>query len=503
MADVPISPGVEVPLASQDSQQRIPLSASLITQILVAVACLMGGAILPTYYPEFRGVTRAMMFAAGGAAAVAAFVNAFFGRQISRMTARMGMRSRVVIPREGLVYLGMMLLLAVGGLVGHSNMLLLVFGLMAGPWVLNGWFVYMALRNVTVERRARDRVMAGEPMVVDVTAHNNKRWITSRLIDVRDEISSHDHSQLLGAGIVTIVRLPAGEHRTGHYQVTFSRRGLYQLGPLRISSRFPLGIGERGQLISQTQSVLIRPKTGRLRPGWLKRHQDRAESRLTHSPRTGVFDDEFHRIRELRTGDNPRSIHWRSTARRGQLMVQEFHENRDPNFFVLLDLCDDADFSDESAELAVSAAATLCASRAHGGSDGPLMLAITGEKPVFVSDIKPARFTSEAMDALAVCRPAPSPPLEPALRQLADGGALHRDRGILITSRPEYCRLAIVQLCSDLVPDAFDIMRRLAIVSADFDSLNEMMILDAANGNAPRKTGVPEKNGVPLVGALQ
>ena len=440
----------------------------------------MGGMVLPVYNPEFQGITQTVLFICGGISVVAAVVNAFFGRRVALIMARIGLRSRVVIPREGLVYLGMMLLLAVGGLVGHSNMLLLVFGLMAGPWVINGWFVYTTLRRVTVDRQSRDRVMAGESLVVDVCARNSKSWFTSHMLDVRDEISSMTAAgvSLLGVGIVTIARLPSGEKRTGHYRIVFGKRGLYQLGPIRISSRFPLGIGERGQSVSSTQTVVIRPRTGRLRVNWLRRQQDQLESRQSQPTRKGVFDDEFHHIREFRAGDSPRSIHWRSSARRGELMVQEFHQNRESDLFVLLDLCEHVDFTDRDLELAVSAAATLCVSRTHGGSSGESMLAIAGRTVVCVRDNKPARFANEALDALAVCQSSKSSRLELALQQLADAGVLHKSRGILITSRPEYCRLAVIQLCADMVPDAIDVMQRITVVPAVESSLNEMMILE-------------------------
>ena len=76
-------------------------------------------------------------------------------------------------------------------------------------------------------------------------------------MDVRDEIvgPAAAGSNRLGVGIVTIVRLPAGEMRTGQYRVTLQKRGRYQLGPIRISSRFPLGIGERGQIISHFETI--------------------------------------------------------------------------------------------------------------------------------------------------------------------------------------------------------------------------------------------------------
>ncbi len=465
-------------MSAPEPHQRIPVSASLIIQVLVAFACLLGAIVLPSWYAEFQGPTQILLYAVGGIAAAVAVVNVVFGRRLSQTMARMGMRSRVVIPREGLVYLGIMLLLAIGGLVGHSNMLLLVFGLMAGPWILNGWFVYMALRAVSVERRPRDRVMAGQSLTVDITVSNGKHLMASQMLDVRDEISAANgrDRQLMGAGIVTIARIPAGQNRTGHYKLIFPRRGRYRLGPLRVSSRFPLGIGERGQVFPDFCNILIRPRLVRLRDDWLRRLHAQAESNHRESARRGVFEDEFHRIREFRDGDSPRSVHWRSTARRGQLMVQELHQNRESSLFVLLDLSSDTLPSQDDIELAVSVAATLCAGRASGGAVGYSMLAVTGSVPAFVCDIKAGRFVDTALDALAVCGPAKSPPLDVALRDLADAGGLLNGQGVLLTTRPEYCHLAVADLCAELVPDAFDIAKHLTIVPVTAAGLHEVAV---------------------------
>ena len=160
------------------------------------------------------------------------------------------------------------------------------------------------------------------------------------------------------------------------------------------------------------------------------------------------------------------------------MMVQEFHQNRESNLFILLDLCTHKDVSDNDLELAVSAAATLCTARAHSGSDGQSTLAVTGQTPAFVCNAKGSGFANEAMDILAECQPAKSPSLETAFRSLADLGTLQRCRGIVITTRPEYCRLAVVQLCADLVPDTLDVPKRIVIVPATATALNEMIDFD-------------------------
>ena len=52
----------------------------------------------------------------------------------------------------------------IGAVIGQSNMLILVFALMAGPFVLNGWATFTMLKRMSVKRLVPPRVMAGEPL---------------------------------------------------------------------------------------------------------------------------------------------------------------------------------------------------------------------------------------------------------------------------------------------------------------------------------------------------
>ncbi len=461
------------PLPSDTTQHRVPVSASLIIQLLVAAGCLPGAVILPRWYAEFRGITQVLLFVVGGVAAVSALVTILFGQRISRTMARLGMRSRVVIPREGLVYLAIMLLLAVGGLAGHSDMLLLVFGLMAGPWIINGALVSLALRGVSVERRTAGRVTAGQTMPVHLIVRNSKSLLSSWMLDVRDDITEADNRSqtAAGAGIVTFARLPPRSSRTGVYEAVFHQRGRYRLGPLRVSSRFPLGIGERAQILPDFAAVLVRPRLVTLKETSVRDLYDQVESPVRKSLSRGLFDDDFHRIRDFRSGDSPRSIHWRSTARRGRLMVQEFQQNRESDLFVILDLKSLPNVGLEDLELAVSFVASLCVRRVHSGAAGRSTLAVTGAVPGFVSDTRASRFAAEALDVLAVCGPSPSASLEEALDRTADSGAMTQAHGIIVSTRPEFCRLQIPEFCSGRRPDSSDFSRRIAVLPATRDAL--------------------------------
>src|SRR5690606_38054331 len=123
------------------------------------------------------------------------------------------------------------------------------------------------------------------------------------------------------------------------------------------------------------------PRLGRLAPRWNRERSRAAELARRHEPRRGSFDDEFHHLREHRWGDNPRSIHWRSSARQGQLMVREFQENREPDLVLLLDLWappHPADEQQDRVELAVSFAATVCVEQLRRGYDAAVEVRIAG-----------------------------------------------------------------------------------------------------------------------------
>ena len=142
-------------------------------------------------------------------------INLFFGREIGRLLSRAGKNSRVVIPREGVGFLAIMLTLAVGALMGHRNMPLLVFGMMAGPFVMNGAIVYRMLKGIDVTRKTPRRAIAGDFVSVEIEIKNTKRSMASHMLEVRDRITGTKlkNRKRDDEALVTFVRVP-GERQT-------------------------------------------------------------------------------------------------------------------------------------------------------------------------------------------------------------------------------------------------------------------------------------------------
>lgn len=294
-------------------------------------------------------------------------------RRIPRLS-----RHRVHFPREGVGYLLIMSVLFVGASLTHSNTLLLVFAAMAGPFVVNGSVAFTMLKSIRVARTAPRRVMAGELFNIELLLENTGYLISAWMMAARDEI---DHPGERLQGTVLFTRVPPRKSQAGHYQVRLVHRGRHRFGPVWVESRFPLGLIERGCLFHVPGEILVYPRIGRLTPTWKRQLVGATELVETPQPRQGVFEDEFHHLREYRPGDNPRAIHWRSSARRSELIVREFQQNREHNLTVLVELYASLAATPRelrAVEQALSLAATLCVEHRRACRGARLTVVLAG-----------------------------------------------------------------------------------------------------------------------------
>ena len=458
-------------------RRLIPISFSMgvVVQLLTAVASFLAAFVLPYQYPELGDGSRTILNIVGGIFLLIAVFTMVFRPWLTRLGQRFGIRSRMLLPREGVVYVGIMLIIAIAALTGGNpdtgNMLLLVFGMMAGPFVFNGWVVAAMLARVTVSRMVPHAAEAGQYFSVELLVRNGKRFLSSRLVEVRDVVEGH---RLREEPSVTFVRIGPRDERRGQYELAISQRGVYRFGPLRISSRFPLGIGERGHSVSETDEVVVHPALGRLLPGWKRRERELAESVHRANARMGIFDDEFHSIRDYRSGDNPRAIHWRSSARQGKLMVRQHEQHREAELVVLLDLFQTRELTAALVERAVSLAATLCVEQTRHSASGSYRLAIAGRELQTLEVAGAGRFRDAALKALAICQPSPKAELASMMLAVCHGAISASSRFVLMTSRPEAARLLAEAIARDAMKNEVLLTSRLLILSCDETTLNDV-----------------------------
>ena len=467
--------------ADESKRQWLPVafSASNVLQLLAAMASFLAAYVLPANYPELEGPPQYLLLVLGAGFLVVMVLSMLLRPWLTVIAQKIGIRSRMLLPREGIVYLGIMLVIAVAALTGGNpdtgNMLLLIFGMMAGPFVFNGWVVVGMLARVTVTRHLPGTVSAGAFFSVEIRMKNEKRLLSSRLVEVRDVIQGQ---KVRSEGRVIFVRVAPGEQRSAHYDICISRRGVYQFGPLRLSSRFPLGIGERGHILSASGEVVVHPKIGRLLPAWKRRERELAESASRANARQGFFDDEFHSIRAYRLGDNPRAIHWRSSARHGHIMVKQHEQHRDADLIVLVDLFSVPEFSEQLQERAISLAATICVEQTRQSSSGLYRLMVAGKQLHNVECSGSGRFRDAALRELAVCESSSKAQLASMLLAVCQSQLAPNSRFVLITPRPEAARLLTDSIAQENLINDQQFIRRLLIVTADKPNLDASLVMD-------------------------
>jgi len=343
---------------------------------------------------------------------------------------------RTRMPPEALVYGLILLVLCAGALLGHSNMLMLVFGLTAGPFVLNGQMTVGVLRGSRVTRRLPAHAAAGQKFSVSLRLANRKRLLSSWMVVVEDAVQAPGDEMRPGA---LFTRVPAQSEREAAYEIRPARRGIYEFGPVRVLSRFPLGLMERSFELDIVEQLIVSPRIGRLKPGWRQQAAERGQAAADQArARLGASDDEFHRLREYRSGDNPRAIHWRTTARRNELMVREFRPNLRRDVLLVVDLWLPARAGAdelERVELAVSFAASICVDHMQSATDSMIELVISGRETERAAASSGVASMGALLERLALAEAGPADGLGRAIREAA-AGAPGPLRTVLITTRP-------------------------------------------------------------------
>lgn len=341
-------------------------------------------------------------------------------------------RNRMAITREGVVYVTIMSVMFLGSIIGRTNMLMFVFAMMIGPWVLNGWIAFSMVRRTHAKRVLPHRVMAGELVSIEIEVANRKWFLSSWLLAARDQVA-HVRDRFQAATL--FVRVPAGQTRRSHYFVRFSQRGEYSFGPLELTTHFPLGLIERGLLFNDFSKLIVHPRVGRMTSRWRSDLWNATELAEQRRMRAGLFDDEFHRIREYRPGDDPKAIHWRTTARSGELMVREFQQTRDRDLVLLVELWQPAHptASDlDRVELAISFAATVLHENLRQSREARLRMIVVGSQTSAWDHLSSLEL---ALDQLALASASSNANVQPVIDETMQRIS-SSSRVVVVSTRP-------------------------------------------------------------------
>jgi uncharacterized protein (DUF58 family) len=282
--------------------------------------------------------------------------------------------------------------------------------------------VILPLVSAAIARRSRyrlscsrrldpPRVPVGQASVVTARLENVTRLRTAVLL--AEDVTPYS----LGSRPRFVLdEIEPGGNRELSYQIRSGTRGKFTIGPLRVRVADAFGLVEISRSFKTTSTLVVTPKIFPLPrasapSSWL------GEGEGGMRTISAVGEDDAA-PRAYQDGDGLHRVHWRSTARYGQLMVRrEEHQWRN-SASVFLDtrrFAHSGSGPSASFEFAVSAAASIGAHLAEEGFRARLITE--------AGEIAPrGTFQDTLLDMLAVISPSREPSLASGTTALANAG---------------------------------------------------------------------------------
>lgn len=263
----------------------------------------------------------------------------------------MARRSRIRIGPGGMVYVVVTLLILGAAIYTQANLLFWAFGLMVGGLIVSLVLSVQMLRGVSIQRLPPAHGVAGEMLLIRYSVVN-RSWLPVFGLVIHETWGPR---RWFGEGyrrsgpIADRPRRLAGrpfgwvQHIGPHQTIQAEapcwplRRGHLDFERIVISSSFPFGVTRKIVEVDQPGRVLVYPplfrfnrrvlfKLSQVDPGGRKRVEKAGGA------------EEFFGLREYRSGDSPRMIDWKHSARMGTLIAREMTHPSPPRIMLLLDL---------------------------------------------------------------------------------------------------------------------------------------------------------------------
>jgi uncharacterized protein (DUF58 family) len=220
------------------------------------------------------------------------------------------------ITREGWWFIGVLLIIGLAAINTGNNLLYLVVATLLSLIVISGIISESTLRGVRVKRVMPKHFFKGIPAPIKLHVVNHKKHFPS---------FSFCLNELAPVGVTAespyILKLDPRASVEVPTTYTFTRRGVFTLTGLKISTRFPFGIFLKGKEETTSATVIVYPS--------IKPVKEVALADIYRGPgpqeksRRGA-GTELYNLRSYTLADNSRFIYWRAAAKTGELFIKEF-----------------------------------------------------------------------------------------------------------------------------------------------------------------------------------
>lgn len=205
-----------------------------------------------------------------------------------------------------------------------SGWLYVISGMSIALLIIGAVFPARFIQELKVERVEPPAVSVGEDLYVDTVVKNQGKT-TKNLLELRDTLP--DGLSPVTSQELVLPSLAGKASFLWSYHVPTQKRGIYLLPPLQVATASPFGLFRSRRYCGRGNTkVVVYPKVLTLSQCPLIDQMGRDRQQRYYSPRhsqQNATDGLTRTLRPYQWGDPMRMIHWRTSARFGNLQVRE------------------------------------------------------------------------------------------------------------------------------------------------------------------------------------
>jgi len=191
--------------------------------------------------------------------------------------------------------------------------------------------LFLSKGNVIADRIVADKLSNGDENNIKIKVTN--QYLFSAHVNIIDELPFQFQKRDFNFKSI----LKSGEQKFYTYTLRPVERGVYSFGNLNVFATSPIGFLAKKYTFDQDKEVLVYPSFLQLRKYDLLAFSNRLlEFGIKKIRRIG-HTMEFEQIKDFIQGDDIRNINWKTTAKRGQLMVNQFQDEKSQPIYSVID----------------------------------------------------------------------------------------------------------------------------------------------------------------------
>jgi uncharacterized protein (DUF58 family) len=191
--------------------------------------------------------------------------------------------------------------------------------------------LYSTSNGIFAVRSMPERLSNGDDNTIRIDLENNYPFTVK--LQVIDEIPH----QFQKRDILFALSMEKNANTILRYQLRPVKRGLYEFGVINIYVNTTNGIFSRRYIMGNPKNVSVYPSYLQMRKYQLMAMSNRLSEVGVKKVRRIGQSMEFEQIKEYVAGDDYRTINWKATARKGQLMVNNYADEKSQQLYCVID----------------------------------------------------------------------------------------------------------------------------------------------------------------------